>query len=721
MKKILFISAFIFALALAMPETVQAFTTTIESPPDEWGCTLINFTPAHNVAGPGSEVIPNAYVYNCPDATTPTTTTPPTSTATPSGTTGAGSGSPQYQAQTGTDCAGGAISSECLPQVQVQAHASDPTSGVQCGNAGTGGALSTAAQGAGLGNTEKCLASVGMNAAGNIIQGGSTSGAASGALSCLTGLLGGVGGGIVQQCLSGQCDGKTIANALLAYGFQRFAQPIKDAIMKQLGSVLSKSTTSAISDAISHAGISGISNFQDFTNVAGAITGGGEVPVIDKTVNKTVDTHGTQNDTDNALLIKKTCVYDPTFDQLSKAALNRINAKTIEEGAKHIVVNHADLVTKTQDSVVRAYLDKQKDDPSPQSFQATLTSWITDEYSTKGGAVDHSKCAEVAGESALERFDRVAVHPGCNFLGSYALALSELSASESSAVESVKTAVDQGNGFEPTVVHTDHKTGQKTPCTSIADCPEDYEITVPGFTVAESVQHATNSGVEQLQNAKHVGEKVNPFVANLVNQLFSRLYGFIGLAISSGGNPSYLDQISGSTDSASVETAKNYLVSAIEGDITSENHYQSVLADMLGNLNGARNAYDAVRQCYIALSTKTVLGVSTADITARADLASSTMKTLFDPQIVQRTDEFNDSRAVTDELGRLKVQTEQATTAEEINAVSDALDSLQAAGLIHSSTDISFLVSDANASAEALTVATTEAETQLAECQALSP
>jgi hypothetical protein len=61
----------------------------------------------------------------------------------------------------------------------------------------------------------------------------------------------------------------------------------------------------------------------------------------------------------------------------------------------------------------------------------------------------------------------------------------------------------------------------------------------------------------------------------------------------------------------------------------------------------------------------------------------------------------------------------QAATAEELNAIAIAMDSLQASGLIHNGTDVDLLKNDAAAMIATLQTATVVARAQLAECQAL--
>lgn len=738
MKKIIFIYALVFALALPAGAALAAPCKTglvngTQMYLAENGCTISSGVPSNSqilVLGPGGSATYStvgAYRGEAPaPVATPAVTNPTSSAAPAGGSTGGNApppidsslpGSPEYQAQ--NPGAGGGAD-----------HANDPSSNVQCGSAATGGALSTAAQSAGAGgNAKKCLESVGMNIAGNVVQsgGGSVSGAASGALSCLGGF---VGSDVLLQCMSGgKCDGKTIANALIAIGMQRLLPKIQAAIMKQLGSVLSKSTAAAVSDVLDHAAnITEIGNFQDFTNVAGvagAVAGGGEVPVKDKTTHELVDEHGKQNDADNALLIKKTCVDDPTVANLHAQTADKINAEIIKEGQKYIVENYGDAEQKVIDEASKRFLDNLKDAPICSSQQSQLQEQIAQiieqqgKPSTTQNAPTQNACTESESGDKVG-WDGFLVDMATSPTLSWINAVQDLSAMQEHAAEELEHQIEDGRFAKGTCPSDPNDPNSAPKEGSPDECGDLFKAVVPAVDIGAAVQGATASGIRQLENAKNTGEQVNPMVVNLVNQLMSSLFGYLSLSISSGGNDSYLDQISGNSDASSVDTAKNYLTSALTNDIALEGEYQQTLTGMLADLNTGRSAFEAVRQCYVGLANKTI-GLSTADIKLRTEQASTTVKAIFDPQILARGGELADSQAVVGELGRLKTQAEQATTAEEVNAVADALDALRAAGLVHGTADVSALADNASAAADAITTAVAEAALQLTECQSYTP
>jgi|GEM_PF-1425388 len=608
--------------------------------------------------------------------------------------------------------------------------------GVKCGSSSGGGAGADAVAGSGLGSASgvaNCLL-------GSVRGGSITSGA-----SCLTGLAGGQNSALLGQFL-GIVQNPSVGNIanlittafpgitqqITQYGQQALSGILGSLGLGNLGSGALSSITSAITggatSAALSAGTSALGAVPGLGALAGLVGGlGMKVPVIATEINERQDKDDANRAAAEAAARKTLCDENPAVTALNRAVADRANAQTIAAIAPYVVKNYGNVARAASDNSTTKTINEIRQDQQicsqyRQQIAETILELVQQGADTQGADASQNNCFLDTSKN-LHGWKKYLTqsNPANNYVGQYMKAVQIWSRGQINTAREVKNQLDQGYQARGTCLSDPNNPNSARIACTVEDPGggEDFEATTPPSLLARAGESAAvDSPNQQLINSKLVGETVNPQVAGITNQLLSTLMGFIGLSQGSGGNSSYTGQIGGGADTTSIATARSYLVGVIDGSILVEDQYQRILDGMVRNLNDTKGAFNAVRQCYVTLSTRTVSGLSSADITARIDLASTTIRFVFDPQITARTEEYNDSILLIGELQRLRETAQEAATAEEVNAVSSAIDSLQSSGLVHNDTDVSLLTSDAAASRAALQAATANAQAQLIECQA---
>ncbi|MFA5877044.1 MAG: hypothetical protein WC880_01645 [Candidatus Paceibacterota bacterium] len=246
-----------------------------------------------------------------------------------------------------------------------------------------------------------------------------------------------------------------------------------------------------------------------------------------------------------------------------------------------------------------------------------------------------------------------------------------------------------------------------------------YTVATPGIDIKDVHTDAQLSGARQQQNANEIGSLVNSLFAQLGQQSLTSLKGLVGLSQkSSTGSGSYLDNLSQNAQTSTTNQAKITLNSNIEKSLVTEYAYQATLADMIVNLENTKSGYASVQACYLALVTKGGgLGIDSATATTKMNQASSTVNTTLTPQIELASIAFDNSDSTSSSLEALQSEVGSAENSTEINALSEAFNSLKTYGPIHTQNNLASLTNDRDASKTLLAEMTATASTELTQCK----
>lgn len=630
--------------------------------------------------------------------------------------------------------------------------------GQACGGSATGGAVSNALSGS---NVLQSILGGGSGKGSSLITcisgGASCPGGASGSIPGLSGLSGSsvnalinvIGGGNVAQSIIGLA-GQNAGSILSALGLSGGG-----------GSAVGN----AVSGVLGGSGVGGIAG-----GALGSVLGGGSaVPTNEKNPKLLENIRNTDAST-AALKHKETCT-DTIAYNLAQQTEDSLNARTREflntgnAGEPFQVTNYQQLYSRVSDSVTADYINAITKELPDSKISNTVAELLADDYAAeKNPIAAFQGCDGPENESSLLRFKRLIVdHPGCTTQGGYVTATNYLFDKRAGAKNAVEQAVSDGQGTLPKA--TAKINGVETPV-NIADSAVNYKIVVPGANIAQEGFRIDAAGAERLQKVNEAGQVVNQFMVQFFQQALTNIGGLLSLSergsgtVGAGGPPrvtpigndagggvgntagggtstnddgfgatgdtgitgdtnddSYLDQLANTGTSVSIDSGRGLLTQSIRSAMNTEEAYQQILGIMVDDLGIAGGAFDQVRQCYVGLTNRVSTGISTASALEKANQASSTVAAIFIPQIERRLAEIANSELVMGELVRLNGLARDATSAEEVNAVSDSFDALLSSGLVHSDTDVSFLENDRAAAAVALDQVANEAFAQLSECR----
>jgi hypothetical protein len=200
-------------------------------------------------------------------------------------------------------------------------------------------------------------------------------------------------------------------------------------------------------------------------------------------------------------------------------------------------------------------------------------------------------------------------NPACTYLGSYFLAQNLVYNQIAQAIQFQQNQWNWGQGYYPLV-------------------DANGNVVTPATNVNQSYQQQLNSPLFQLQSANDIGQMIGALYAGVSTQIVSDSQGLAGLTQSSGGQPSYLDQVtsqSGQGLQAAASGAGLQILTAAQQ--TENSYYQTVnsmgtaLAQAIQQLRGAET------QCWTSIAAKVCTGAASSNGTC-TDASGNTLNTL---------------------------------------------------------------------------------------------
>lgn len=121
----------------------------------------------------------------------------------------------------------------------------------------------------------------------------------------------------------------------------------------------------------------------------------------------------------------------------------------------------------------------------------------------------------------------------------------------------------------------------------------------PGAVILANGIMSIQSGYRQLQAANDIGQMVGALYAGVANQVLSGNGGLAGITQSSGGQPSYLDQVVANSGRGLITTVNNAALSSLQAALQTERQYNTLvtsMANLLGQTIGSLRARET--QCF---------------------------------------------------------------------------------------------------------------------------
>lgn len=627
-----------------------------------------------------------------------------TNTQTPSATTNTVFG--------GTSSAGGAHSSAPANFGALQQYLSVNQAGTNCGGAPTGGSLSSALSGI-----------LGDSGGGGLFGGGGSS-----LITCISGegcpsgFSGGAGGALGQIGGSGQIG--QILNTILSGGSGNIAQSIISLAGQNAGSILNalglggSSGGGALGGAISQVtggNIGGILGGGLGGVAGGALGGGASVPTRETNkalVEDLVDDADSTRNSVNFLQTKEGCTDGIAYD-LAQHAHAQTTAEILKKTNALQIQNPNKFVENVEASFTKDFIDQLDKQNISSEIKNAVKEFILETYENE---TEFELQAPPISQSESRREGLLRVFLGDSVRNASIRTLGEYYSKRNEITEGALNALEQS--YRPQIVCVDEE-GNETEGLIDEDCPTSYKIVTPAPVIEDQAERAIASGQDRVAQVDEAGEVANQFMVQLFQQALTNIGGLLSLSDKNlGDGVSYLDQLSGATQTTSIESARDLLIETLTSSIAIEEEYQLILGAMVDDLGISGGIFQDLYQCYNAVANRGgVNGLSRESALDRANLASTTIQITFKPQIENRLGQIADSELVVQELARLLGLAEAVETGEELNAVSDSFDALIEAGLIHTGADISFLANDYDTSSEALAIVNTTAGAELAQCK----
>lgn len=463
--------------------------------------------------------------------------------------------------------------------------------------------------------------------------------------------------------------------------------------------------------------------------VVGGVLGGGEVPVNDATVrNYTQKIQGnTQKiQTDQDIYIKKVCVQDVLVRESSHNFASNFtktvvdSANTDNGGLPIYSQNIAQDNTTLKDAVHTDFIknvlpNSGIDQKMLQTVQNRLDQKYQNDtqFSLRCPVENAQAFLADYSQGGLSAFKAVMVdHPECTEIGAIVAANQEEVARINSRLAEQEIITKQAEGILPKFECEDPGGADKP----LQQCVR-YRIVGPASVAKDTLNRGVAVGAEQQARASQIGDLVNSLFASLAQKAFTSLGGLMGLSKkSSTGSGSYLDQVAGATNSSAVAQTRTRVVGGIESALALEYNYQEIVVDMLDNLDLTKGEIEKVKTCY---QNRITTAGGSADISLKFNTASSTIKTVLDPQITIYEKKYHDTDTTITALETLRVRAGSATTVDGINTVVTSYASLAQGGNVHSNTDLSLLQSDHDSSKILLAGMVADAQEELTLCKAL--
>ncbi|MEK7601108.1 MAG: hypothetical protein AAB480_01060 [Patescibacteria group bacterium] len=177
-----------------------------------------------------------------------------------------------------------------------------------------------------------------------------------------------------------------------------------------------------------------------------------------------------------------------------------------------------------------------------------------------------------AGLSALQ-------NPACDPIFAYGIANEQVLGSAAYAVNNMLTRLEWDNGNYPIMG---------------VDADGNPIVLTPGYIVGENALQALQTGFDQLSRANDIDQMVGALFAGITSQVIGDNKGLVGLTKSTGGIPSYLDQVV----SQSAQGLRNSAINAGIGILVAQQKIESQI------LGFAKMILDKIKAISQALQVK---------------------------------------------------------------------------------------------------------------------
>lgn len=222
--------------------------------------------------------------------------------------------------------------------------------------------------------------------------------------------------------------------------------------------------------------------------------------------------------------------------------------------------------------------------------------------------------------------------------------------------------------------------------------------------------------VDSLLNADEVGEIIDALTASVTQVALQGVDGILGLSRRSGSQGSYLDAMVNQATGVSQGAAQGAVTGDIESARAIEQTYRNTIDVVIQSLTTARAAYVSAIACY---QQKANSGINQPLMLEKLNNASTTVRTVIDPQIASLTALRNTSDGTLDQLTILASRAQSALTTQSIIAINQEYTALLQTGRIHSAADLALLQANLQTVTASVNLLITDANAQLTECQAL--
>lgn len=602
-----------------------------------------------------------------------------------------------------------------------------------CQSSGIGGSLSSllsrglSALG-GPSGLASLLGSSGLSS-GNIssIIGSLTGNSSTGSI--ISGLLqGGSGGSSVTGILSSLFGGSSGSSGLGALGNIFGGSSGLGSIGNIFGGNIGSSGLGSLGNVLGgNGGLGSIAG--GALGAVGGVFGGSEVPVNDATVrtySQKIQGNTQQIQVDQDIYIKKVCVQDVLVRESSHNFASNFT-KTVVDSAntangglpiysENIAKDNATLSDAVHTDFIKNVLPNSGiDQKMLQTVQNRLDQKYQNDtqFSLRCPVENAQAFLADYSQGGLSAFKAVMVdHPECTEIGAIVAANQEESLRINSRLAEQETITQQAEGILPQFECEDPGGAGKP----LQQCVR-YRIVGPASVAKDTLNRGVAVGAEQQARASQIGDLVNSLFASLAQKAFTSLGGLMGLSKkSSTGSGSYLDQVTSATNSSAVAQTRASLVSGIESALVLEYDYQDLTISMLKSLDFTKNEIEKVKACY---QNKITTAGGSADISLKFNTASSTIKTVLDPQITIYQKKYQDADTAMTALSTLRVRAGSASTVDGINSVVTSYSLLAQGGNLHSNTDIALLQSDHDSSKILLDGMVADAQEEVILCKAL--
>lgn len=634
------------------------------------------------------------------------------------------------------------------------------SSDINLSSAGTDGDSSKSAEVAGCkSDSQGSLGSI-SGILGSLFQGGNIS-------SLLSGAQGGNISGIISSITGGSQTGQIISSLLGSNG--NIGSILSSSgLGNVVGNLLGGSSGSGIGSTIS--GLLGGSSGSGIGSSIGGLLGGsgglggiaggalgmigggmGAVPVSDSTVqsntqkihevNQKIQGNTKQIQSDQDTQLEVTCVQNVLVRKTRISATQQLAAESTQytttgrDGGPIFETRPlVETIHTTNDTITKNVVDNLlknsgivpslipvvqrsvvADTSLHTSFAEQVKCPIAEKIDVVACMKDITKCGQTSEERRANRLT-ITLTDGCTAEGLTLVTQNYIQTRNALANADREQQLQRGQGYYPKVTCSDGSTaGTQEECLAL----QTYTVATPGVDQKDVHTDTQLSGSRQQQNANDIGSLVNSLFAQLGQQALTSLKGLVGLSNkSSTGSGSYIDNLTQNAQTGATSQAKISLNNSIESSLAIEYAYQATLADMILNLENTKSGYASVQACYLALVTKGGgLGIDSAGATTKMNQASSTIKTVLAPQIELASTAFDNSDSTSSSLEALQSQVGSAETSAEINALSDAFNSLKLYGPIHTQNNLASLTNDRDASKTLLAEMSVTATTELTQCK----